>query len=300
MDEIKALDGALVQMAKETRAAVDDVDVNGRAKKALVDGVAHSEDLQSRVQTLSSTIVELREHIKDLKGGPGFFGACIYSSWNKVTLSDMRDKLASAIRIFKLQGQISIENILSGVVQDATNIMQALKEAENQRILDSIPQAAAGCRCVDELKGEFLDGTRHVLFEELTLWSASHSPCCTEKRFYLLSGGAGLGKSSIAHHLCTRRDRPTDSEPTPGASFFFVRGRGDLESTRLLFSTLADQLALSQPTLRSHIIDAAPQYLKRGDRQQMKHAFDELLRQPLVKASISPQKPVVIVIDGLD
>jgi hypothetical protein len=125
MDEIKALDRALVKMARETRAAVNEVDVDGGAKKALVNGVAHSEDLQSRVQKLlrypgiysvlaiteilllksCSTIVELREDIKDLKGGPGFFGACkgfIYSSWNKATLSDMKDKLASAIRVFKV------------------------------------------------------------------------------------------------------------------------------------------------------------------------------------------------------
>ncbi|KAJ7856339.1 hypothetical protein B0H13DRAFT_1727815 [Mycena leptocephala] len=301
MDEIKALDGILVKMAKDTSAAVNDDDV-GRAKKALVDGVAKSEGLQSRVEELSSTIVDLRERIKDLKGGPGFFGAFegfVYSSRNKATLSEMKDDLASAIRIFTFQGQMSIEHILSDVVQEARKIIQGQKDAEEKQVLDSIPRAAAGYRSVDELKGEFLDGTRRELFQELDLWSVGDSSCCDQKRFYLLSGGAGLGKSSIAHQLCTRLDLPND-KPALGASFFFVRNSGDLESTRLLFPSLAHQLALSQAGLRPHIIGAAREYLKRGDRQQMKHAFEELVRQPLAAASLVPQQPVVIVIDGLD
>jgi hypothetical protein len=94
--------------------------------------------------------VDLRERIiKDLKGGSGFLGALkgtIYSSRNEVTLSDMKDTLASAIQIFQvcalfwyrfpckgrpfqIQEQMSIENILIGVIQDAKNIIQALKDA---------------------------------------------------------------------------------------------------------------------------------------------------------------------------
>ncbi|KAJ7850901.1 hypothetical protein B0H14DRAFT_2240685, partial [Mycena olivaceomarginata] len=75
------------------------------------------------------------------------------------------------------------------------------------------------------------------------------------QRLYIISGGAGLGKSSIAHQLCKLLDTPK-SEPVLGASFFFVRGSGDLESTRLVFSSLAHQLALSQPFLSPHIIRA--------------------------------------------
>ncbi|KAJ7107596.1 hypothetical protein C8R44DRAFT_322435 [Mycena epipterygia] len=301
MDEVKVLDATLMKMVMRARGAVDDVDGDEHAKKELVDGIARSKQLQLRVETLLSTIEELRERTKDLKGGPGLLGFCksfIHSSWNATTLSDMKDRLASAIRIFKIQGQISIEEVVSGVIRDAKEIRQALKEAEEQKVLDSILRASAGYRCVDELKSEFLDGTRQELFEELARWSASDFPGDNRNRFYFLSGGAGLGKSSIAHQLCTRLD--ASSEPALGASFFFVRGGGNLESTRLLFSSLAHQLALSQPILRTHIIGAARQHLKRGDRQQMKHTFEELLRQPFTDASIFTQKPVFIVIDGLD
>jgi hypothetical protein len=63
MDEIKALDGILAKMAKDTSAAVNDDDV-GRAKKALVDGVAKSEGLQSRVEELSRYALNLLRIIR--------------------------------------------------------------------------------------------------------------------------------------------------------------------------------------------------------------------------------------------
>ncbi|KAJ7879047.1 hypothetical protein B0H14DRAFT_3435286 [Mycena olivaceomarginata] len=302
IDEVKALDGTLMQMVMKTRGAVDDVDGDEHSKKALVNGIAHSDALQLRVQTLLRGTSGM---YKGLKGGPGAFGfvkSFMYSSRNEAMLSDMKERLASAIQIFKIQGQMSIEDILSGVIQDAKDIRQAFQEAEENRILDSVLRADAGYRCVDELKSGFLDGTRTELFGELALWSAGDN---TRNRVYFLSGGAGLGKSSIAHQLCTRL--AASSDLALGASFFFVRGRGDLESTRLFFPSLAHQLALSQPTLRTYIIDAARKHLQRGGRQQMKHAFEELLQQPFEElrqqpfaGAIIPQKPVIIVIDALD
>ncbi|KAF7336432.1 NACHT domain-containing protein [Mycena sanguinolenta] len=165
--------------------------------------------------------------------------------------------------------------------------------ADDEKVLDAIPRASAGYRCVDELKSGFLDGTRGELFEELDSWSTGQFPDDDPKQVYFLSGGAGLGKSSIAHQLCTRL-----GESTLGASFFF--GRGDIESTRLFFPTLAHQLAMSQPAIRPHIVNAAREYRKRGRRQQMRYAFEELLRDPLAAASPATHGPVVIVIDGLD
>ncbi|KAJ7609910.1 hypothetical protein FB45DRAFT_1122559, partial [Roridomyces roridus] len=163
-----------------------------------------------------------------------------------------------------------------------------------ERVLHAIPHADAGYRCVDELKSEFHPGTRQELFEELAQWLEDPD----QRPVYFLSGGAGLGKSSIAHRLCTLLDTSTDGRL--GASFFFVRGSGDLESTRLFFSSLAHQLALSQPSLRPYIISAAREYLKRGSRQQMKHTFEELFRGPFERSVLTFPKPIVIVIDGID
>ncbi|KAJ7034483.1 hypothetical protein C8F04DRAFT_1349114 [Mycena alexandri] len=272
LDQVEVLETTLSEMVATTRTAVEDAG-DEHAKKALVD-------------ELLSVIQGLEKDAEKLKGGPGvlgFFKGIIYSSRNKATLSDMKDSLASAIGNFTLQGQFSIENIL---IQIAKGIEQRQKEggedihlsmAEEQRILDSFLRADAGYRCVDELKSGFLPGTREELFEELTLWSTGNFPPDEQRRFYFLSGGAGLGKSSIAHQFCKCLDTP--DETALGASFFFLRGGGDLESTRLFFSTLAHQLALSQPTLRPHIIGAAREYLRHGGRQQMEYAYEGLLKK---------------------
>ncbi|KAJ7617099.1 hypothetical protein FB45DRAFT_1104232 [Roridomyces roridus] len=188
-----------------------------------------------------------------------------------------------------MDGQISIEKILALVIESAKN-------AEEQKVLDTIPHADAGYRCVHDLKSEFLPGTRQELFEELNQW-LDHP---AQRPVYFLSGGAGLGKSSITHQLCTRLDVSADHGPRLGASFFFVRDSGDLESARLFFSSLAHQLALSQLSFRPHIIAAAREYLKRGSRQQMQHTFEELFRRPFQGTAVTLPNPVVLVIDGLD
>ena len=64
-----------------------------------------------------------------------------------------------------------------------------------------------------------------------------------------------------------------EEEKDYGASFFFVSGVEDLDSTRLVFPTLAYQLAQSLDVLRPHIVNAAHEHRKRlgGKTQQMKH-----------------------------
>ena len=178
--------------------------------------------------------------------------------------------------------------------------LSSSRSSEEERTLNSIPRALAGYRAytVDQLKGDFTEGTRKGLFGELELWSDGRFPEDEPRQFYFLSGGAGLGKSAIAHQLCTRLD---DLERV-GASFFFVRGEEDLSSSRLFFSTLLHQLTLSQPTLRPHIIAAVREYLHRGDQRNLEYASKDLLRKALLEleASASDHLPVFLVVDGLD
>ncbi|KAF7336437.1 AAA-16 domain-containing protein [Mycena sanguinolenta] len=303
MAEVMALSNTLKNMLRQTDAAVQGVVGDKDAEKALIQDIERSQVLLLRVQTLESTINNLKNRMKDLKGGPGirgFLKGVIYSSQNEGTLTDMKEKLASAIRVFTFEGQVSIETVLGDVIGNAKELIQNTKEIrraqqkeDDEKVLDAIPRESAGYRCVDELKSGFLDGTRAELLQELDSWSAGEFPEDDPKQVYFLSGGAGLGKSSIAHRLCTCL-----GEPTLGASFFF--GRGNIESTRRFFSTLAYQLAMSQPAIRPHIVDAAREHHKQGHEQQMRYTFEDLLRAPLASASLSTHSPVVIVVDGLD
>ncbi|EKM50149.1 uncharacterized protein PHACADRAFT_200993 [Phanerochaete carnosa HHB-10118-sp] len=207
ISKAKALDAALMEIVKKASTAVNSSCGDERVKKTLVDGIAQSEELQLRLQTLSSTIVKLRERTKELKGGDGVIGflkGSLFASRNEAILSDMKDAMTDAVQMFKLRGQISIENVLSDIVHYAKEIRHALKESEEQKVIDSISWAPAGYRSVDELNSEFMDGTREELFDELDAWSNGRFPQDDPRRFYVLTGGAVLGKSSIAHQFCTR------------------------------------------------------------------------------------------------
>lgn len=153
---------------------------------------------------------------------------------------------------------------------------------------------------VDQLKGEFMEGTRKELFDELNIWSDGRFPQDDPKRFYFLSGGAGLGKSSVSHQLCIRLADSTQTRRL-GASYFFIRGDETLSSSNLFFSTLIHQLALSQSTLHPHIIAVVREYLQRADHQNMGSASKDLLRKVFSLASAaSGPSPLFVVVDGLD
>ncbi|EKM50152.1 uncharacterized protein PHACADRAFT_264720 [Phanerochaete carnosa HHB-10118-sp] len=302
-EEVMALDAVIREILTKTQTAVKDYDGDTFDKEKLLDGIVRSEGLQVRTQALLNSIGELRESSGDLKSGSGFRGflkGVIYASRNEATLSKMRDAMAKAVAMFKLRGQVSIEMVLNDAVNEAKMLRKAFREEEERRVVDSIFHAPAGYRSVDQLKSEFMDGTREELFEELDQWADGSFPEYDPKPVYFLGGAAGVGKSSITHQLCKRLDGAARRQSCLGASFFFVRGRQGLDSTRAFFSTLAHQLAQSQPALRPHIIAAAREYLKQGDRQQMQYAFEGLLRKPLTNTTTIGQKPVILVIDGLD
>ncbi|KAI9070119.1 hypothetical protein FKP32DRAFT_19895, partial [Trametes sanguinea] len=149
-----------------------------------------------------------------------------------------------------------------------------------------------------------MEGTRVALLEELHKWSTGCVPNPTNpKRVYLLSGGAGMGKSAAAYRYCVQLSDPPPSPDAPrlGASIFIDRNRGGL-SVEMLSHALARQLAESLPVLRPHILDGAREYLKKGQKQLPEFSFKELLSEPLSRATaeIPAGLRLVVVIDGLD
>ncbi|GJE93931.1 NACHT domain-containing protein [Phanerochaete sordida] len=310
-EKAKELDTAVVSMVRDANAALE-----GPGRSAL----------QERLEKLSGTLSDARVSAEKLRGGSGFWGAFksfVYAKRNEAVLEDLNGQIANAITVFQLRGQaaveiainavghdlksvqIAVDNtgiIVDEVSRDIKTVQHTMLSVDEERLIQSIPHAPAGYHSVDELKSGFLEGTREELFEDVETWTRKPlpPPRKTLQQLYLLSGGAGLGKSSAAHQLCVRIAERWGLNL--GASFFFVRGGGDLESARYLFSTLAHQLALSQPILRPHIIAAVPLFLKDGEQQQMLKTFERLLWTPLTQFAISgaEQPSTFVVIDGLD
>ena len=132
-----------------------------------------------------------------------------------------------------------------------------------------------------------LKGTRENVLDEIERWTEDFemSP------IFWLNGLAGTGKSTIAQTIAERMF----ANGCLGASFFCSRGFEDRSDLKLIFPTLAFQLAQRYPDFRASLIpllQSDPDIVHESLQDQMQN----LLVEPLRSANIS----TVIVIDALD
>ncbi|KAJ7500902.1 hypothetical protein B0H11DRAFT_769759 [Mycena galericulata] len=132
--------------------------------------------------------------------------------------------------------------------------------------------------------------TRTELLDKLYQWATGPQKACS---IQWLHGPAGAGKSAVMRTLCQRLQ---DNGQLSG-SFFFKRGHTTRGNAKMLFATLAYQLALHRPELRepiSQIVERDPSILAREMDVQLR----TLILEPskLLKVATLP----VLLIDGLD
>ena len=132
-----------------------------------------------------------------------------------------------------------------------------------------------------------LKGTRAAVLDEVELWTRDFH----ESPVYWLNGLAGTGKSTIAQTIAER----TFAEGRLGASFFCSRDFEDRSNLRLIFPTLAVQLARKYTVFRSVLVP-----LVRSDpgvaHESLHDQLNKLIVRPLTQSAVS----TVIVIDALD
>jgi len=108
---------------------------------------------------------------------------------------------------------------------------------------------------------------------------------------------AGTGKSTITLTVA----RKWSDEKRLGASFFFSRGGGDLSHASRFFTTLAYQLARTQPQFTAtsrRAVTEYPDIAEQGHSEQWKH----LILQPVSRLGKESHQlqSVVLVVDALD
>ena len=132
-----------------------------------------------------------------------------------------------------------------------------------------------------------LNGTRETVLNEIERWAGD---LATPPVFWL-NGLAGTGKSTIAQTVAER----IFADGRLGASFFCSRGVEDRSDLRLIFPTLAFQLARKYPAFRSSFL---PLLLSDPDvvHESLLSQMQRLIIEPLRSAMVS----TVIVIDALD
>jgi hypothetical protein len=132
-----------------------------------------------------------------------------------------------------------------------------------------------------------LKGTRESVLNEIERWTQDFD----ESPVFWLNGLAGTGKSAIAQTVAER----AFADGRLGASFFCSRGAEDRSDLRLIFPTLAFQLAQQYPEFRPSLISlllSNPNIVHESLHDQMQ----QFLVEPLLSAKVS----TVVVIDALD
>ena len=100
---------------------------------------------------------------------------------------------------------------------------------------------------------------------------------------------------AIAEFLCSS----PESDENFGGSFFFSRGKKRRDEGHFLFSTIAYQLALKVPGLRqliNHIMELDPTLHTKSMDVQLRALIIDAFRHLLPL----PQRPYLVIIDGLD
>ncbi|KAL0948983.1 hypothetical protein HGRIS_009083 [Hohenbuehelia grisea] len=136
-----------------------------------------------------------------------------------------------------------------------------------------------------------MEGTRVGALANIEEWA--ENPNSTERVFWV-KGSIGVGKSSIAYSAAQR----AHENGHLGASFFFSRYEPQLRDPRLLFPTIAFQLAEHNPALRRAITSAITNDLDVSHREP-KHQYDALIRRT-ISAIQHSEHPILFVFDGLD
>jgi hypothetical protein len=137
-----------------------------------------------------------------------------------------------------------------------------------------------------------LPNTRVDLLREIYSWADRED----ERRFFLLHGLAGTGKSTISRTVARRYFE----QQSLGASFFFSRGGGDVGNASKFVTSIAVQLATSVPTLHRHVCGAITE---RPDiaKESLRDQWHQLVLRPLLRLDRSRSHlSYIVVIDALD
>ncbi|KAJ7093779.1 hypothetical protein C8R44DRAFT_395436 [Mycena epipterygia] len=133
--------------------------------------------------------------------------------------------------------------------------------------------------------------TREKMLDMLWRWATKSD---RHKHILWLSGPAGAGKSAIIQTLCQR----LQAAGFPSASFFFKRGHATRGNAKVLFATLAYQLALHHPDLKTSISLSAE-----DDPSVVGRTTNVQLQKLVVEPCQSLQHPAfapILLVDGLD
>ncbi|KIL59264.1 hypothetical protein M378DRAFT_14960 [Amanita muscaria Koide BX008] len=167
-------------------------------------------------------------------------------------------------------------------------------ELKEHQLISSLPHAEAGRKVHEYNKqsGPCFPGTREAILETMKKWTTN----LKESRMYVLSGLAGIGKSTVAYSIAAWADEPERHHL--GAEFFFSRDEADRSSAKLFFITIAYNLYFAKSKAFKRAIGEAL-VAKGRSTGTPQEQLDDLILDPL--KPIKDDLPLtLIVVDALD
>ncbi|TFK52691.1 hypothetical protein OE88DRAFT_1807559, partial [Heliocybe sulcata] len=191
----------------------------------------------------------------------------------KASFSDLQQK-------FGQNATLQVQLVSVQILNDLTLVRKQVSRIE----LSSIPYAAGASL---QSSKACLPGTREALLDTILAWINSED---SPQRILLLTGGAGTGKSTVAHTV----GRYFKTLDRLGSSFCFSRDQPSRDPGKL-FSTIAVDLAYHSPAITESLLnlDAASR-----TTQDMVDQFQTLLASNM--QNLAMLGPTVIAIDALD
>ncbi|PVG02919.1 hypothetical protein CPB86DRAFT_486423 [Serendipita vermifera] len=180
-----------------------------------------------------------------------------------------------------------VTNLGENLNSDQREVKTKLTEAEETLLLKSLETAhmANG-----DLHDSCMIGTREKILEEARAWMASKDP--ETPQIFWLTDVAGSGKSTVAKHISGE----WKSKGCLAGRFFFSRDAEETRTTKLFFSTIAQQgLSHLGSSVKSAISDGI-RNLVGPTSAPLEDQCTELFVRPLNKVSF----PSVLVLDALD
>ena len=135
--------------------------------------------------------------------------------------------------------------------------------------------------------------TSEKILVDLVAWAADTG----DRSIFWLNGKAGIGKTTIAFTY----SQILDNLQILGASFFCSRLDTDSSNAKLIFPTLAYQLARHSAAASNALLNAL-QMDRNVGHKSMRDQFLDLIATPTKVAyeGVSTPRPLIIVIDALD
>ena len=139
------------------------------------------------------------------------------------------------------------------------------------RLLDQLPRAKdAAWSCLD--RSACLEGTRAEELDEIERWMYDEA----ESRVYLITGLAGIGKTTIGNSVAQLADKAR----TLGASFFCSRDSHERSDLQLIIPTISFQLSQFSIGFRSGVLAALKRHPDAGHSRPEKQ-LEELVVAPM-------------------